>query len=246
MKELLFIACMAIYSSNILAQSADTTTISIQATAQEICAEEQVTLSVRKTCAIGDILCTDGTAVKREEYAQSGKTAKGVVFWISPDETHGWAVHLQEELYCPWSTIMTDLPNLPNVDFDSFKERYADTAGYLNTKIIRESGDSVMFPAAYSVDFENGWYLPAARQVLVLQLEIPELNKSLALIPKANIIEKAILHQNNIYYAWQCWSSTEIDANFVIGGVELTCLNRLKTGTYFRTRAVCIFQINKP
>lgn len=248
MKELFFVIYIAICSTDALAQSADTTTISIQATAQEICSGEQVTLSVRKTWAVGDILCTDGTAVKREEFTKSNKIAKGVIFWISPDETHGWAVHLQEKLFCQWAVKKGDIPDLPNINIDSFEERYADTAGYRNTKIIRESGTDTIFPAAYAVDFENGWYLPAARQILFLQLEIPELNKSLAIIPEAIIIEKAILYENNIYQAWKCWSSTEINETSVIIGDYLTCMSGIKDWPTpsIRTRAVCTFQIVKP
>lgn len=246
-KKLFFIAHIAIYSSNVLAQSTDTTAITIQATAQEICSGEQVVLSVRKTCAIGDILCTDGTTVKREEFARSNKTAKGVIFWISPDETHGWAVHLQEELYREWSTVMEDLPNLPNVNFDFnyIEERYVDTAGYQNTKIIRESGDSLIFPAAYSVNFENGWYLPAARQVVFLQARIEELNKSLTVIPRAILIKGVLMYENQTYQAWRCWSSTEIDKNSVICGSALTCMVGWKTRTDLRTRAVCRFEIDE-
>lgn len=243
MKELLFIACMAIYSSNILAQSADTTTISIQATAQEICAEEQVTLSVRKTCAIGDILCTDGTTVKREEFTKSNKTAKGVVFWISPDETHGWAIHPQEVVR-EWAMTEGDILGLPNIDCETLTPETADTAGYQNTQIIRGYGTADEFPAAYAVDFEQGFYLPAAGQVLLMITKMLELNNSLAIVPGANQMNEEIVYKEHRTYELVYWASTEMDKKYAIYGCTLRYRYTLKT-MYNRVRGVCSFEINK-
>ena len=54
-------------------------------------------LSAQQTMHIGDILCTDGSTVKPNEFAQSGKTAKGVVTFINESGEHGWAISLDIE-----------------------------------------------------------------------------------------------------------------------------------------------------
>ena len=35
-----------------------------------------------QSVSIGDILCTDGSTVKPEQFASSGKTAEGIVFFV--------------------------------------------------------------------------------------------------------------------------------------------------------------------
>lgn len=229
--------------SEIVAAPADTT-IKIRATETEICAGETVTLSVKRPCVVGDILCADGDIVTREDFPKSGKTARGVVFWVSPDETHGWAVHLQEVENIEWSTEKVDIPDLPNIDFDT-GEKNVDTAGYRNTRIIREyaekNGKTAAYPAVFAVDCEHEWYLPASGQTLFLQAEIPELNRSLAVIPGAMLMGNIESGGKN---DWDCWSSSEIDHEWVIVGNNLKCRSFAKSLLgHFHTRGVCSFKI---
>lgn len=54
-------------------------------------------------------------------------------------------------------------------------EASADTSGYNNTCAMRNVTDSRYYiPAAWAVDFEHGWYIPAAGQLTMLfrQLKI--------------------------------------------------------------------------
>ena len=81
-----------------------------------------------------------------------------------------------------------------------------DLDGYSNTQKIRAAGNASMYPAAYAVDFVNGWYIPAAGQLRLLYGEFVTLNASLQIVDG---IQFPMDHQN--YY----WSSTEYGQNSV-------------------------------
>lgn len=73
-----------------------------------------------QSVSIGDILCTDGSTVKPEQFALSGKTAKGIVFYVDDTHLHGWAVHLYYQGSTLWSPVSYDIPDLPN--YKTFRE----------------------------------------------------------------------------------------------------------------------------
>lgn len=147
---------------------------------------------------IGDILCTDGSFVTPNQFPSAGKTAKGVVFYVDKTNQHGWAVHLNYQGSFLWSPDFNDIPDLPN--YMTFREAINDSNGYENTLKIRLAGNSAMYPAAWAVDFEHGWYLPAAGQIRYLYGYIPEVNHSLEIVGG----ETFELSNN-----WWLWSSTE-------------------------------------
>ena len=150
---------------------------------------------------IGDILCSDGNIVSYEEFPNSGKTAKGIVFYVDETDQHGWAVHLSYQGSVLWSPDYHDIPNLPN--YWTFREAINDFNGYENTRIIRNAGSAYTYPAAWAVDFEQGWYLPAAGQIRFLYGYIPEVNRSLELVGGQTI---------NLSSNWWIWASTECNA----------------------------------
>ncbi len=111
---------------------------------------------------VGDILCTDGTIVKPSVWPVAGKIAQGVVFYLDSTNLHGWAIDLQDEsISIAWGELF-DIHTLTNYELRT--AAIADIDGYGNTQKIREAGDAATFPAAWAVDFANGWYLPAAGQ----------------------------------------------------------------------------------
>lgn len=112
---------------------------------------------------------------------------------------HGWAVNLQEYGIRAWSTNSIDIPNLTNYTNAS------DTAGYGNTQIIRNSGDASTYPAAWTVDFNAGWYLPAIGQLSVLREAIDVVNLSLSCVGG----DAFGVHPFFGAGAWYYWSSTE-------------------------------------
>ena len=150
---------------------------------------------------IGDILCIDGSIVSYEAFPNSGKTAKGIVFYVDETNQHGWAVHLNYQGSMLWSPDFHDIPGLPN--FRTFREAINDFNGYENTRIIRNAGNASTYPAAWAVDFGHGWYLPAAGQIRYLYGYIPEVNHSLELVGGQTI---------SLSSDWWLWASTECNA----------------------------------
>ncbi len=158
---------------------------------------------------VGDILCTDSSFVHPQDWPCE-KVPMGVVFYVDNSGEHGWAVNLQDEnSLCKWGTnaqwpAETNNPNLP--DCSGPKVALYEHDGYQNTFLIRDYLPAEYYPAAYSVDFENGWYLPAAGQAYHLYATIPSINPSLLLVggtPFPTDIQ------------WTYWTSSEINSGAV-------------------------------
>jgi hypothetical protein len=153
-----------------------------------ICEGNEVVLQTVATIhntsiAVGDILCTDNSIVKIADWPVSDKTAMGIVFYVDNTGEHGWAVHLHDQAtsvhWTPYDLI-TDVSTLTN--YINARDAIMDIDGYSNTQIILNAGDATRYPAAYAVDFANGWYLPAAGQVRLLYGEMVTMNSSLQVV----------------------------------------------------------------
>ena len=161
---------------------------------------------------VGDILCVGDTVVRLADYDTLSPKAVGVVFYVDDSGEHGWVVALQDEGLFKWGGYGDD------TKLDNFKSRgkaAKDIDGYNNTKAILELDKE--YPAFSAVDFENGWYLPAAGQLKCLYKSLYDVNSSLEKV--GGFIVKPI----GVTY----WSSTEysdIDAWYLItiGGLEYT------------------------
>ena len=180
------------------------------ASADTICAGESVSLWVMQDhavpmVAVGDILCTDGSLVKPSAWPVTGKTAMGIVFYVDSTGEHGWAVHIQEQgnsvRWTPSGSV-EDIPDLANYTYA--RDAITDLDGYTNTQLIRAAGNATTYPAAYAVDFANGWYLPAAGQLRLISAETVVLNASLQIVGGTQFP----MNESGKY-----WSSTESDQN---------------------------------
>ena len=136
-----------------------------------ICEDDIITLyaSVSGTDYImpGDILCTDESIVHPSDWP-NGKTAKAIVFYVDATGQHGWAIDLGEDVpSVKWSTVNQDIPGLQS--YANFFEAITDLDGYSNTQKIRSfNNDPLIYPAAWSVEFDQGWYLPSIGQLNIL------------------------------------------------------------------------------
>ena len=152
--------------------------------------------------SVGDVLCTDGSIIKAEQYASSGKTAEGVVFYVDVSDARGWVVALENQSssikWCSEEFYGYDLPDLTN--YENARASMHDLDGHTNTGIIRSQGNRIDFPAAWAVDYNNGWYLPSAGQLRYLYSLAPEINASLRVVGGT-----ALPYHSNNYW----WSSTE-------------------------------------
>ena len=129
--------------------------------------------------SVGDILCEDGSVAKLDDYLLSHESpALGVVFYADYETGQGWAVNLQFSGWgLMWGNRGYDIPELPN--YTDGRTAITDFDGYTNTQIIRNTGDAEMYPAAWSVDYDNGWYMPAMGQLRILCTNLLEVNASL-------------------------------------------------------------------
>ena len=118
--------------------------------------------------SVGDIYCSDGSIIRPAEYAASGKTAEGVVFWVDKSGKHGWIVNKEESCDDCTFVIAENIPLPEGIGTDLEDMLPTDTAGYSNTQKFWESGRIGDYPAMKSVAFDKGWYLPAAKQFLAL------------------------------------------------------------------------------
>ena len=201
-------------------------------TASTICAGESVMLQAQtapQSVAVGDIMCTDGTFVKYEDWPMPGKTAKAVVFYVDNSGEHGWAVHLEDQSTSgvAWGGYTYDIPSLQNYSYS--RNVIYDLDGYSNTQIIRSTGDANAYPAAYLVDFENGWYLPAIGQLRILFSNYSTVNYSIMAAGGTSF-------QTDIYTDYL--SSTENNESVVWrlhGGGDLTLTGKSATGVKIRS-----------
>ena len=151
---------------------------------------------------IGDILCTDGSTVSKADFPTSGKTAEGIVFYVNASDSGGWAVALDNQSNdIKWSSDNNYGYNIPDLDnYADARAAMLDLNGYENTGIIRSHGNSNDFPAAWAVDYDNGWYLPSGGQLRYLYSYAPEINASLQIVGGT-----LLPYYGNNYW----WSSTE-------------------------------------
>lgn len=222
--------------------------VEVYGTNSIICSGDSVVLSATVTnaaelaeyeappIAVGDILCTDNSIVKPYAWPVAGKTAMGIVFYVDETQQHGWAVNLHDQSSgnMRWCTMTNDLASLNN--YTTGRTAASDTSGYTNTRNIRSAvpllGASV-FPVPFSVDFNNGWYLPAAGQLRFMLVELPRINPSLSIVGGTPFDS-----------SWWYWSSTENSGSHVWtvqenGMMDLTGKNG--TSEILRARSVRSF-----
>lgn len=149
-------------------------------------------------------LSGQGQGKKIGDVIENSDGSKGVVFWLNPDGTGGWMVALKDSPSTPtWgaSIDIPDLPNLGNTGFQSLNMALMDTAGYSNTKIIRDFQGPGNRYAAQVVDFENGWYLPSIGQLRRLYAAVPIVTPVLEANGGARLKNIGVEVNNVAYYA---------------------------------------------
>lgn len=117
-------------------------------------------------------LTVSGQTLKVGDFIENPDGSEGIVFWLSPDGTHGWMVATKEKmLLCP---LQGGLGGLPVVE--SRAAALQDMAGYGNTALLVDAlGDWAEF-ASLAEDFAKGWYIPSLgqlRKLLALGCQLP-------------------------------------------------------------------------
>lgn len=208
--------------------------VSIVADEETICEGESVTLHAVCTLAIGpavgNILCTDGSFAKPDDWPVDGKTAKAIVTYVDETGIHGWAVGLDDLGSVKWCQQAVDIPNLTN--YANSRTAIYDFDGYSNTQIIRSAGDQATFPAAWMVDINQGWYLPAVGQWRCMYAYLYVINASLQIVGGTPF---------PVSTTWWYWSSTESTSQLK-WNLDSNGYADRHDGTFiWRVRAMCSF-----
>jgi PKD repeat protein len=156
--------------------------------------------------APGDILCTDGTIVRPDDWPVAGKVAKGIVFYVDNTGSHGWAVSLTSSNSLKWCTLST--PTLIGAAYDHWRDAIGDMNGAARTQSIKNAGTSSDYPAAWNPNASQGWYLPAIGQLNVLFGELVAVNYGLSKVIGAQQITDTA-GDSALYGNVFLWSSTE-------------------------------------
>ncbi len=130
--------------------------------------------------------------------------SKGIVFYVYPDGSGGWMIALNDDkTSCNWGPEAEfDIPTLPNLTDRSQLLNEVNTDGYANTLALRQLSDSTSYPAAWAVDFENGWYLPSAGQLIHLYCTL-------------GLIDSLFSQYGGQTLDGKYWSSTELNSSHV-------------------------------
>lgn len=136
---------------------------------------------------VGDIFCTDNTTESPENFAASGKTALGVVFFVDNSQQHGWVVALNDAGTMAWG----DTESLCYLTSFNSNPQFAnlDTIGATRCDSImrtaqRLSWDLADYATVVNVAMQcgEGWYLPSIGQLSILYGNLPEINAALDVV----------------------------------------------------------------
>lgn len=161
--------------------------------------------------AIGDIYFSDGTFVHPKEYdsVNVAKSVEGVVFYVSPDYEYALVAYKKDyDEYIKWATVKNDIQGLEN--HTQVRKVLWDNDGYGNTAIIRAEGTPQMYPAAWAVDFDEGWYVPAIGELRILFSKINWVNPILTMIGG----QELPAHTNERSTLYDYISSTELSDEY--------------------------------
>lgn len=190
-------------------------------------------ISYPQLVSVGDILCTDSTFVKPSNWPVPGKTAYGVVFYVDSTGQHGWTVHLSDQsLGVAWGSSNADIPTLPNIS--NYTTGMTDFDGYNNTLKIREYGNANIYPAAWVVDFANGWYLPSMWQMRILLQSTMWINPILQIVGGTELPTHLNGGSSSI---WKYWCSSENSDKWAWGASVGSHLYPFLKTSSFRVRA---------
>ena len=171
--------------------------------------------------AIGDILCDDGSTVRREDWATTtGKTPVGIVFYVEYREGgwHGSAIALKEAQGRLWANSGYDNTILGNTATTVVKEAVSDWNGAANTQyIVEKIGENFTeanYPALWYVKHyrmdhtDENWYLPAMGQLHYLYGYIDEINAT-AEVLGTGVATPFAAGEDFPNGDWSYWPSTE-------------------------------------
>ena len=159
-------------------------------------------------------------------------STQGIVYYLLPDGSGGWVVALNDlPSSCYWGQ---------SVSYPAFiamnplaQNHRTDTAGYKNTQFLRQCNFQGHDFGANLVDFEHGWYIPAAAQLSRLYSQLP-------------YIESALSSHGNTLLNKSYWSSTaktSDEAYFLYFGSDDAAATGVYSGSFGNHLTCCYYGI---
>lgn len=204
----------------------DTTVMGITVKEPEMATNDNL---IPPTINVGDIFCTDGSILNVDSFINSGKTAKGIIYYVDNTGMHGLMTALAEtQLIWVREAVensvhaLTYYPHDPNLVVPSF-----DMNGLGNTMEIKRTAEladgndfATNAPAAhfcYYYDHNTrtvgetpqGWYLPSFGELGLLNANRVYVNNTLNKLRNAGFAT-TLSFGNSMGY----WASTETDYRF--------------------------------
>ena len=169
--------------------------------------------------------------------------SKGVVFYVNRDRTDGWMVALNDLPFQNWG-MTSDIPSLQNLDTPM--ALLNETDGYTSTGIIRQYHASMGYSQPYgagSVDYENGWYIPTAGQLMKLCSALSTIENKIIQAGGSTLQRLPYFSSTEAYYE-QAWTIDFGSAFHDWGGQLIATAKSQSTGVRFR--AVKNIQAQQP
>ena len=183
-----------------------------------------------QTYKIGDLITNDDGS-------------KGVIFYVNQDRTDGWMVALNDLPFQSWG-MTTDISGLQNLDTPMALMN--ETDGYTNTGIIRQYHASMGYSQPYgagSVDYENGWYIPTAGQLMKLCSALSTIESKIILVGGSTLQQSPYFSSTEAYYE-QAWT-VDFGSAFRDWGGQFIATAKAQS-TDVRFRAVRNIQAQQP
>ena len=137
--------------------------------------------------------------------------SQGIVFYVNEDRTNGWMLALND-LEINKCGYLNHIPYIPGIDNPN--DLLEETDGYWNTGRYRDfHHDYVWSYGAGMVDYDNGWYIPTAGQLMKLCCVINIINERLEQVGGTRLLQQ--------YYC----SSSEPPGDALVWMVDLGCSN---------------------
>ena len=113
--------------------------------------------------------------------------SQGIVFYVNEDRTNGWMLALND-LEINKCGYLNHIPYIPGIDNPN--DLLEETDGYWNTGRYRDfHHDYVWSYGAGMVDYDNGWYIPTAGQLMKLCCVINIINERLEQVGGTRLLQ---------------------------------------------------------
>ncbi|MDR1755852.1 MAG: PKD domain-containing protein [Culturomica sp.] len=170
---------------------------------------------------------------------------KGVVFWLFPDGTGGWATALTDMpgTY-EWGPVGVEIPGLSEQKRDPFLH-FRDTAGYGNTGALRAFLGPGSKYAAQVVDYENGWYLPSVEQLSYLTVAMLDIGPVLLQNGGKSFEDEELDGCEARWSSTAFYNQENLHAEAVSLGCKLGMVTIFSKDTSLIIRPVCTFRTDR-